>query len=179
MRWQQVLLIALVVYLLSRVFGHGISNITNRLPRHSQRRFPSRNLAQIEQIVVHHSGGPSEQSIEEIARYHIGPNHVCASGCPGILYHFAITRQGQAYQVNKLETIAWHLAGQNTKSVGVMLIGNYDEYPATAQQLKALRKVIRFIEKKVGRKLPLTDHGTQCNGCTDCPGDYLQEQIYA
>ena len=80
---------------------------------------------------------------------------------------------------NKLKTIAWHVSGQNTKSVGVMLIGNYDDYPPTQKQLKALAKVIRSIEKKVGRRLRLTDHGSQCGGCTDCPGDYLQAQIYA
>lgn len=179
MSYREVFIITLLVFLLYGLFGRGIQKITRSLPRHPTKRFPRRQLNQIQQIVVHHSAGPLTQTIRDIARYHVGPNHVCSSGCPGILYHFAITRNAKAYQVNDLETIAWHLAGQNTKSVGIVLIGNYDQYPATDTQLRALRKVIRAIEKKVGRQLLVTDHGMECGGCTDCPGDYLQEQIYA
>lgn len=178
MRWPKVLTFTLIMYVLHRYWRNSIRNISMYLPKHKTRRFARRDYAEIEQIVVHHSGGPLDQSISDIARYHIGPNHVCAQGCPGILYHYAITRKGEAFQVNQLTTIAWHLAGQNTKSVGVVFIGNYDEYPASVAQLKALKRVIRAIEEKVGRRLAVTDHGTQCSGCTNCPGEYLLTQIY-
>jgi N-acetyl-anhydromuramyl-L-alanine amidase AmpD len=172
-----VVTLLLILLLIRRVFGTTITNITRLLPKHATKTFPSRNKSQIEQIVVHHTAGPENQTPKQVATYHVGPNHVCDSGCPGILYHYFITRSGKIYQVNELETIAWHLAGQNTRSVGVVMAGNYDNYPATRAQLKALHKTIKAIERKVGRSLELTTHRGECPGCTQCPGDYLQAQI--
>lgn len=179
MKWREIVLTAIVVLLLYRLFRQRIRIITGLLPKHPTKRFNRRSLSQIEQVVIHHSAGPAQQTPRQIARYHIGSNHVCADGCPGILYHYLIDRSGRAYQVNDLEAITYHAAGQNTRSVGICFIGNYNEYPPTDRQLRSLERIIDQVEKKVKRTLYRTTHQNTCGGCTECPGDYLQFKITA
>ena len=72
------------------------------------------------------------------------------------------------YQVNDLETISYHVSGQNTVSVGICLIGNYDELEPTPQQLKAVVKLIRHLNRKIGRRLDIAGHRDYAN--KSCPG---------
>lgn len=78
MRWQYVLTITIILYLLSRRWNDRITNITDQLPKHSNKVFPRRSKLQIEKIIVHHTAGPENQTPTEVARYHVGKNHVCA-----------------------------------------------------------------------------------------------------
>jgi len=51
-------------------------------------------------------------SVEDVARYHIGPNHMSQDGLPGIAYTFAIRRSGEILLCNNLEDKPW---SQGTK----------------------------------------------------------------
>lgn len=178
MRYTEIMLSSIILFLIYQVFiKKSIKDITNQLPKHRHRTFPTRTLAQISQIVVHHSAGNVDDQVRDIAEYHIGPNHVCDQGCPGILYHFVIDRKGNAYQVNKLTSVSYHAAGHNTKSVGICFIGNYDEIRPTKKQIRAFRMIVRHINKKVGKELAITTHGKTCGTCTACPGTNLEAAI--
>lgn len=170
-----VLVSLFILYLI--LFYKKIENIADKLPKHAFRKFSKRSLSDIEQIVVHHSAGNENDSIEQIANYHIGSNHVCDEGCPGILYHFMIDRQGNVYQVNALTSITWHLSGQNTRSVGICFIGNYDNYKPTKKQLRAFTKAVRYVNRQVGKTLSITTHSKACSGCTACPGQNLKSIV--
>ena len=174
-------LIVLVVLAL-RFFGYGhggkwwLVDLRGQLPVHPDRKFSRRALSRIDTIVVHHTEGPVTQTAETIARYHSSPgNHICADGCPGISYHFLIDRSGIVYQVNDLETVSFHVSGANTRSVGISLIGNYNELVPTKTQLQRLKQTIRFVEQKVGKPLILSAHRDY--KATDCPGKNMLLEI--
>lgn len=188
MKWRAILIITTVVillFLLTSFTGARpawLRDLRGSLPVHPDRRYDRRNLAQIEEAIVHHSAGPVNQSIAEIATYHSSPgNHICADGCPGIAYHIMIDRAGRAYQVNDLEAISFHVSGQNTRSVGICLIGNYDELQPTAQQLKTIQKSIKWLNRVVGKNLEIGGHRDFAN--KSCPGnnidvDFIRKTVY-
>lgn len=151
--------------------GIGIRNITGLLPRHPTKRFDKRSLTVITEAVIHHTATDSRSTtIESIARYHVEPgNHICADGCPGISYHFMIKPNGAIYQVNDLETISYQCGGCNTYTIGICLIGNFNEEIPTEKALKAAAKTIRYVNRRLGRSLAISAH--KDHKSTSCPGD--------
>ncbi len=175
--WRKVLLMGLLLVLLwlltvaMRPVPLWIRDLRTVLPRHPSRRYNRRSLEQIEQIVIHHSAGPSSQTPRDIADYHIGPNHISNQGIPGIAYHFMIDRKAQVFQVNDLETISWHVSGQNTRSIGVCFIGHHDEWEPTEKQMLQLLQLIRYLNRTLGRQLQIAGHRDYAN--KTCPGKYI------
>ena len=163
-----ILVLALVLLLTAAAPKVWITDLRPRLPLHPDRDYDRRSLDQIQQVIIHHTAAPASQTIEAIANYHTGPNHICDNGCPGIAYHFMIDRAAKVYQVNDLETISFHVSGQNTVSVGICLIGNYDELEPTPQQLTAVVRVIRYLNRKLNRRLAIAGHRDYAN--KSCPG---------
>lgn len=148
-----------------------IVNITHILPRHPFKRYARRELSQIKEIVIHHSATDSKTTkIRTIAEYHATPgNHICNDGCPGIAYHFCINHRGDIYQVNDLKSITYQCGGCNSDTVGICLIGNYDEETPGERVLKSAAKTIKHINRKVGNNLTISGHYHHKN--TSCPGD--------
>lgn len=176
-----LLFIILFAVIVAASSPSGIKNITNQLPKHPGRKYQTRSLSQIVRVVIHHTAGPVTQTPEDIARYHTGPNHICDEGCPGIAYHYMIDRNAAVYQVNSLETVSYHVSGQNTASVGICLIGNYDQIEPTEAQMNAVIRVIRSINRKLGRNLEIAGHRDFAN--KSCPGDHvdvdwIRQKIY-
>ena len=170
----------LTIVLLHRLWqrNYGIVDLRGQLPKHPTRQFPRRSLSAIEQIVVHHSAGNSQETVESVNRYHIGPNHVCDSGCPGVLYTLMVDRKGVLYPLHDFEVITYHIQDQNTKSLGICVLGNFEQEEPSAVQLKALQRGISYVQQRLGRKIPVTTHGTTCTACnTDCPGTNLERKI--
>ncbi|KAA3622134.1 MAG: N-acetylmuramoyl-L-alanine amidase, partial [Bacteroidetes bacterium] len=151
--------------------GIGIINITKLLPRHSTKRFGRRSLEDITEVVIHHTATDSASTtIDSIARYHVEPgNHICDDGCPGISYHFMIKPSGAIYQVNDLETISYQCGGCNSYTIGICLIGNFNEEVPAEKALKAVAKTIRHVNRKLGRSLTISAH--YHHKSTSCPGD--------
>ncbi|MEZ4991895.1 MAG: peptidoglycan recognition family protein [Saprospiraceae bacterium] len=163
-----IIVVALVIILMAAAPKVWIMDLRSVLPVHPDRVYERRALSQIRQVIIHHTAGPVTQTPEDIARYHTGANHICSAGCPGIAYHYMIDREARVYQVNDLETISYHVSGQNTVSVGICLIGNYDELEPTPQQLAAVVKLIRMLKRKLGVKLEIAGHRDYAN--KSCPG---------
>ncbi len=173
-RWLAVGLLVLALFLLlsmRRGRDLRIRNIVSAIPRHPSRTYDKRDLSDVWEVVLHHTAGPADQSPADIARYHSGPNHICESGCPGISYHFLIDRSGRIYQTQELDTISFHTGGRNTPTVGIALIGNYDQLEPSSAIIEAIRYTVRHIERKVGRQLFLTAH--RDHKSTSCPGQNI------
>ena len=151
--------------------GIGIKNITKFLPKHPTKQFDKRSLTVITEAVVHHTGTDSKSTtIESIAKYHVEPgNHICDDGCPGISYHFMIKPNGTIYQVNELETVSYQCGGCNYNTIGICLIGNFNEEVPTEKALKAVAKTIKYVNRRLGRSLAISAHYDHKS--TSCPGD--------
>lgn len=139
-----------------------VYDIRNDLTRHATKRYGRRGLGQIETLIVHHSATTSG-SATAFARYHV--NNL---GWPGIAYHYVIDKDGRINQTQDLETISWHVSGQNTRAVGVCCVGHYDQQTPPRAQLDSLVLLLKALKTK----LP----GVEIRGHRDysaktCPGN--------
>lgn len=186
MTWRKVLIVFLIILVLLVLTSwlnpspNWIRDLRNSLPKHPIKRFNRRDLSQIEQVIIHHTTGPTTQSPESVAQYHIGPNHISNDGMAGIAYHYMIDRQARVYQTNDLKAITWHVSGQNTRSIGLCFIGDYDELEPTQGQMRQLLKLLRYLNRKLGRRLQIAGHREYAN--KTCPGnnvdlDFIRQKI--
>lgn len=165
--------------LLSVTVGNlAISNVVESLPKHKSKKYKSRKLDALTHIVIHHTAGNPNESIESIANYHINST---ADKYPAIAYHFIILPDGSVFQTNYVTTISWHVANFNTGCIGISFTGNFDiknNVPTEAQILSGKKLVSALqsaIEKVIGRKLLVKGHKevAQKGHATACPGRYF------
>jgi len=126
-------------------------------------------------IVVHHSGEP-RGSAAGMNEYHLHQRHMEN----GLAYHFVIgngrgMRDGEVYVGNrwKKQLNGGHLASetQNTYSLGICLVGNFDKDLPTARQLASLRALIEALERRCDLTPSAVKTHQQINVIhTRCPG---------
>jgi len=147
-----------------------IKDVRRKLPVHPDRKYNRRILSTIEQVIIHHSTGPTTQTPSSIAQYHVGPNHISNEGIPGIAYHYIIDREANVFHTQDLENISWHVSGQNTRSIGICFIGDYDELEPTEMQILQLLRLIQYLNRRLGRRLQIAGHRDYST--KTCPGKY-------
>ncbi|KKP51435.1 MAG: N-acetylmuramoyl-L-alanine amidase [candidate division TM6 bacterium GW2011_GWF2_33_332] len=147
-----------------------ITDIIDKLPRRGQ--YAQRSIEAIDKIVIHHSASPAGRfTMYDFANWHIDPGGRLKA--PGIAYHFGIDPDGKIYQSNKLTSQSWHAGNGNPSSVGVVLNGNFEnEIPSDAQK-KSLKYLIRFLRRKLKKKLTVFGHREIPGNLTACPGRNL------
>lgn len=153
-----------------------INNIVDQLEKNPNQIYTTRSASQINKIIVHHYA--SNGTPQAIAHYHVKPKvwinktplewnpttndykkkNIGGNEWPGIGYHFTINKDGTISQVNNIETISYHVAGQNTSAIGVALEGNFQNSAPTAAQLASLDLLIPFIRKQVPQNLQVYGH---------------------
>jgi hypothetical protein len=89
-------------------------------------------LADITQIVVHHTSTGATLTPQRLAQYLVD-----TLDKPGILYHFFVAADGKIYQTNRLDTAPDHAQQRSLSSVGVCFPGNFTTNIPTAAQLRA------------------------------------------
>lgn len=134
------------------------------LPRHAERRYETRPLAQIQQLVIHHTEADPQVEIEAIAR-----KHVEELGWPGIGYHFVIDSGGQIYQTNNLTTVSFHARHANPTTVGIAFSGNFDEAVPTDAQLESGGRLCAYLLRELSLP-PQNVRGHNAFVSTECPG---------
>ena len=180
-----------------------IANIINKLPTHPTKTWGRRTLDRIDTLIVHQAATKATGSnnyIESIARYHTTPtsdrnkngkidawerNHLSAEGAPGICYHFVISRSGKIFQCNKLSNVTWHAKGWNTRSIGVLICGDFagptwegSELPTPAQ-VRNLKRLLASLQKKYNIEIENVKGHCEVdpNHKPSCPGNILLEVI--
>jgi len=127
-------------------------------------------------LVVHHSATPRNQTtVESIRRYHIENRGFWEIG-----YHYIVDKDGNLVKGRPEEFIGAHCGGgspaNNFNSLGICVIGNFEEEKPTEKQLQTL---FSFLDEKL-RELKL-DRSKVLGHCenksTLCPGKYLMEEI--
>lgn len=161
-----------------------IKNIIDELPWHESRKWKRRKLTSIDKIIVHQELGNG--SVEQVNKYHITPgpqNHISQKGAPHFCYHYGIERDGLIKTANSLKDITWHCRGQNSKSIGIMLVGNFssETYKGTnrptAPQLMSLKSLFDILTK-IFKTIDRNDIYGHCDfGKPACPGDEVMKFI--
>ena len=161
-----------------------IKDVRQEFPWHETRKWSKRATSQIKQIIIHQA--ISVGSAKAINNYHITPspqNHLSLKGAPHIAYHYAIDRDGKVLWCNSHTDVTWHCRGENTRSIGVIVCGDFDyeghvgaDSKPTRLQMKNLKALLRTLKTQ----LELTDmniYGHNEFGKTSCPGTHIQDFI--
>ncbi len=147
--------------------GH-LSRGLGRTPcRRTTLKYDTRSLSAITHLAIHHSAAPANIAPEKIAAYHVG------KGWPGIGYHFLVEPDGAIFQVNRLETVAYHVYKQNAYTVGICTEGSFvGGLIPTPKQIEALGNLVAWLTQKLN--IPLKQvwgHKEYPENATACPGD--------
>lgn len=119
------------------------------------------------EFIIHHSGGPSTQSIRAIQDWCMD-----GRGFDDIDYNMMVRQDGRVYVGRGLSVRGAHAKGHNTAGIGVCVVGT-DELAPRART--ALRYVYRVAVDFVGRPLLVLPHSSA--DATDCPGDTIRRWI--
>jgi hypothetical protein len=120
-------------------------------------------------IVVHHSAFPNAGPVE------IQDLHMDVRGFADVAYHYMIAPDGTIYEGRPINVRGAHVRGYNTGSIGIVLLGNFNEDLPTTEQLVHLRVLVDYlrytfdIRYLAGHK----DYPNQGPDGTECPGDQL------
>jgi N-acetylmuramoyl-L-alanine amidase len=115
-----------------------IIDIIDDLPR-GPKPYKRRSLSLIDTIVLHHSATLSGTPLA-FATYHVKNN-----GWPGIGYHYVVGKKGEVWQTNYASTIGYHASGYNSRSIGICMVGNFDEQEFTGRQKAACLALMRYL----------------------------------
>jgi hypothetical protein len=118
-------------------------------------------------LVVHHSAsvldGP--RAIQKL--------HMEKRGYADIGYHYLIDAEGRLYEGRLVGVRGAHTGGFNTGTVGVCLLGNFENQWPDVRQLEALRGLGTHLAAAYGLGFLASHQGFQ-PAATVCPGHNLQ-----
>lgn len=132
-------------------------------------------------IVVHHSVTPQYQDIDEaverISREHQERLHPDANGFGlHVAYHYIIDAKGNTRNTRPLSEIGYHAGNWeiNEKSVGICILGNYENDTPTKDSLDTLAALSKEITRVYGVE---TVCGHRDIKATACPGENLYPHV--
>lgn len=117
-----------------------ISDISARLARHATKRYPGRDIATINTIVIHHTALAPDVGPERIATVLVRDRDL-----PGIAYHFCIAANGIIYQTQPLTTRTGHAFQFSDNSVGIAFAGDFTNTIPTSEQLQAGGQLCAYL----------------------------------
>jgi N-acetylmuramoyl-L-alanine amidase len=135
----------------------------------------------VSEIIIHCSATrpewlaarPTAEKVAEIRRWHIDDR-----GWKDIGYHYLIDRNGTVATGRPVEQVGAHVAGHNTGTIGVCLIGGHGssetdrfEWHFTAAQDKALRVLLADLKRQHKGIVKISGHNQYA--AKACPGFYV------
>lgn len=141
-----------------------VQHFQDALPKKSA--YKKRALDGIKQIAIHHSA--DNGTIESIARYHV------SKGWPGIGYAYVIYKDGTIYHTNDIDEACYNVANQNSKTLGICLIGDYEKETPPDIQVKAAKWLVKTLKAVIG-DVEVVGHRDRTS--TLCPGENLYRLI--
>lgn len=139
--------------------------LTESLTKTYKNRQQSNNLY----ITIHHTAGSEKASLESIAKFHVEKR-----GWPAIAYHIAINQAGDIHFLNEIEEITYHDSGQNTNSIGIVLVGNFEDYEPSKNMVESVKLVTDALCKSLNIK---GIRGHKDTSPTLCPGTYAYSEF--
>jgi len=119
-------------------------------------------------IVVHHSALPLSDGPLEIQAKHLSTQRYA-----DIAYHFVIDAAGEIYAGRDLQVRGAHTGGHNTGTVGIVLLGNFEETVPFEAQLDSLKQLACSLRDTYGIT-HLAGHRDFQPEVTVCPGENLE-----
>jgi len=117
-------------------------------------------------VVIHHSAMYGQDDLHSVQ--YILDLHREDRGWADIAYHFLVGKSGAIYQGRPLQVRGTHVAGHNTGTVGVCLLGDLRFEIPTEPQIRAVFQLVRWLAASL-RLTHLAGH-YEFNPETTCPG---------
>ena len=131
------------------------------------------NRSTTDAIIIHHVGNTNRDvSAAEIHRWHRN------NGWSGIGYHFVIRKDGTIERGRPMDMLGAHCYEHNWHTVGVNLVGAFDDNEPEPEQLAAAAKLLAALCRYYG----LTPDENTIKGHRDfnntaCPGQLLYDEL--
>ncbi len=134
-------------------------------------RVPLRDF--LSTLVVHHTAMPPEDGPLAVQQLHQDVN-----GWADVGYHFLVGPDGTLYEGRDLRVRGRQVSGANTGTVGIVLLGNFEEIPSVpAAQLAALEQILGYLARTYDIHY-MAGH-RDFNPDTLCPGAHLYSHVDA
>ncbi len=125
-------------------------------------------LKKIKFIAVHHS----QKKIDSVKR--IRNLHVKINKWDDIGYHYLIEKNGKLCKGRSEKFVGAHVYGHNKNSLGICLIGNFDEESPTKKQIQTLIKFLKQKTKKFKISVKnILGHREFPDVTKTCPGKFV------
>lgn len=124
-------------------------------------------------IIVHHVGNTNaDVSAETIHRWHL------QNGWAGIGYHFVIRKDGTIEAGRPMNTVGAHCYGENSHTVGVNVVGNFEDYMPEDAQIASAKRLLAALCRYYGLNPDgSTIFGHRDFNATACPGQNLYDML--
>jgi hypothetical protein len=167
-----------------RGLGVTVHDLRGNLAVHKTKRFGARSVDALQGVAFHHSAGTTGglDRFLAIARYHVGPSHLSATGAPGICYSMGITAAGEVAIFHDLDRRTWSHGNANSSHIGVLVCGDFstpghDAHEPTPEQLWAVCCVTLACRAVFGLGFDIAGH--YAFGKPRCPGTTIQTMAEA
>jgi N-acetyl-anhydromuramyl-L-alanine amidase AmpD len=122
----------------------------------------------VDGVVIHHSA-TTGQTLRSMAEF-----HSFVKGWQGLSYHYAVGWDGTVYLCNDVDRLTWHVENNNTRNIGIVLVGNLDRNPLPQAQRDAVRNLVYYLREIHGIHRVLPHRAFKA---TACPGFYAVDQL--
>ncbi len=130
----------------------------------------------VEFIIIHHSNRFFD------CPFLIKIRHKFLRGWDNTGYHFiigngVITKNGRLFKARPIKYVGAHAYGYNRKSIGICLVGNFDNFTPTFKQYRSLIRLILILKEEY--KIPIENilgHNETPNCLKSCPGNLVPMQ---
>lgn len=148
-----------------------VINIIDQLPNHPTKKYATRNVNEIDKVVVHHTA--SEAPLINQAAYHVN-----GRGWPRIGYSIVIVKD-RIYQTNHFDTLSYHCSGQNTHGIGVCILADFSKRAITAIERNLLSAVITSLKMQFPNIKDAHPHNEFARtACPVIPISMVREEIF-
>lgn len=129
------------------------------------------DIREIKRIIVHHTAGGRYETFEGIRR-----DHMEALGWRDIGYHYVIDHDGDKRFGRSVDEIGAHVRGFNKSSIGIAVMGNFEEHPFTwyHDQAMALDKALTDLAYQFPDAVII---GHKEIAATLCPGRHVMKWL--
>lgn len=130
-------------------------------------------------ITIHHTDTTYDQSNPGVSVRRVQNDHMDHAGYHDIGYHYLVSPTGTVYRGVLEQNLGSHVRRQNTRNLGIALIGAYqsDEVPPQAQ-MRAVARMVRYASEKYDIPIDRTNikgHIERMN--TYCPGNQVMDRF--
>lgn len=132
-------------------------------------------MRKIKRIVIHHTATSAYASFASIRDYHMNE-----LGWRDIGYHYVVDSNGGVRLGRPDWMVGAHVKGKNSDSIGVAVIGNFEDntFLAFGKWSTRQERMLRSIMADLIRRYPDAEVVTHREiAATLCPGEQLQEWV--